>query len=365
MDVRTRRAGWPRFRISPRWERALNIVTIIALLLLVAGVVLWRIPSKYQILLPATAESVESQIYVANHPAPTGRGQFYMTFVSEPNTNLLTEIFGRLDPDATLEPLPPNYSQQQQIQQGQAEMLSSEQTAELVALCHLGYKNLCNGGVQVVQIESWSKAGNILKSGDVILAVDGKPVMTPDALRAALAAKAPSSTFAITFRRGGATLVRTVQTVRSPTKPYSTVLGIAINPAPPLNMPSKLPIDMKINPGNIGGPSAGLMFTLGLLNRLSPADLTHGLKIAGTGTISLDGSVGPIGGVKQKVIGAEWAHAKYFFVPCDGSNYDDAAKVVGHSMTLVPVKTLDNALSFLNALGSSKAPAIKACSALP
>src|SRR5947209_19869862 len=114
MDVRTRRAGWLRFRISPRWERALNIVTIIVLLLLVAGVVLWRIPSKYQILLPATAESVESQIYVANHPAPTGRGQFYMTFVSEPNTNLLTEIFGRLDPDATLEPLPPNYSQQQQ-----------------------------------------------------------------------------------------------------------------------------------------------------------------------------------------------------------------------------------------------------------
>jgi PDZ domain-containing protein len=107
---------------------------------------------------------------------------------------------------------------------------------------------------------------------------------------------------------------------------------------------------LKIDPGNIGGPSAGLMFTLGILNRLSPTDLTHGHRIAGTGTIALDGSVGAIGGVKQKVIGAEWAQAQYFFVPYDGGNYDDARKDVGSHMMLVPVHTLADALAFLRGL---------------
>jgi PDZ domain-containing protein len=105
------------------------------------------------------------------------------------------------------------------------------------------------------------------------------------------------------------------------------------------------------------------MFSLGILNRLSPTDLTHGVKIAGTGTINLDGTVGPIGGVKQKVIGAQWAHARYFFVPCTGGNDADATKVVGHSMTLVPVNTLDDALAFLQSLPGH--PRIGTCAATP
>jgi PDZ domain-containing protein len=142
----------------------------------------------------------------------------------------------------------------------------------------------------------------------------------------------------------------TAVTTHSPNKPYGPVLGIAIAAAPPLSFPSKLPIDMKIDAGSVGGPSAGLMFTLGLLNRISPTDLTHGYTIAGTGQINLDGTVSAIGGVKQKVIGAQWAHACYFFVPNDQGNYSDARKVVGKSMTLVGVNTLDDALNYLHNL---------------
>src|SRR5437879_8753590 len=90
--------------VSRRTERLINIATVVVLLLLVAVIALWRIPSQYQILLPATAESVTPKIYVAGHPPQSGRGDLLMTFVSEPQSNLLDEIFARLDPAATLMP---------------------------------------------------------------------------------------------------------------------------------------------------------------------------------------------------------------------------------------------------------------------
>ena len=333
-----------------RIDTVLNVMAIVATLALLVGVILWRIPSSYQLLLPAAAEPVDSKIYVSNHPASSGRGHFEMTFVEVEDSTLLYQIFGRFDPDASLEPLPPHYSASQNQQQNQTLMLDSTETAELVALCHLGYKSLCAGGVQVVQIEAYSKAGSVLRVGDVITAVDGKQVVAPDQLRAALVSRPPGSVFMLRVRRGGKVITVRAPSVRSQSTPYSTVLGIEIQEAPPQSVAAKLPVDIKIDPGDIGGPSAGLMFTLGILNRLSATDLTHGLTIAGTGTISLDGSVGPIGGVKQKVIGAQWAHAKYFFVPCAYGNYSDAKKVVGRSMKLVPVSSLDDALTFLKTM---------------
>ena len=336
METLKSRAGRFRFTLPPRVERGINITSIVLLVLMVIALILWRIPSSYQVLMPATAVSVDSQIYVGQHPAQTGRGHFLMTFVEEPDNNLLLSIVSRLDPDASVEPLPPNYSESQTVQQGQADMLSSEETAELVALCRVGYPSLCSGGVEVVQLTPYSKAGAVLKAKDVITAVDGVKVASPDGLRSALNSHPAGTRFKLTIRRAGKTLTVTVPSVLSPTAPHSTVLGIEVQTAAPLSIPATLPVDMKINPGNIGGPSAGLMLTLGLLNRLSPTDLTHGHNIAGTGTISLDGSVGPIGGVKQKVIGAEWAKAQYFFVPCAYGNYTDAQKVVGSSMRLGP-----------------------------
>jgi PDZ domain-containing protein len=174
--------------------------------------------------------------------------------------------------------------------------------------------------------------------------------MTPDQLKAALTKVQPGATVTLVVVRNQQHLTERVPTVKSPTAPHGAALGISIEAAPPLNFPSKLPIDIKIDAGNIAGPSAGLMFTLGILERLSPTDLTHGYKIAGTGTINIDGSVGAIGGVKQKVIGAEWAGAKYFFVPYDGGNYADAQKAVKPGMTLVPVHNLGDALHYLSTL---------------
>src|SRR5690349_25114419 len=98
------------FTVSRRVERYLNIATILAVILLVAVIVLWRVPSQYQILLPATAESVSPKIFVAGPPPQSGRGALYMTFVAEPDSNLPEEVLAPFDPDSTLEPKPPNYS---------------------------------------------------------------------------------------------------------------------------------------------------------------------------------------------------------------------------------------------------------------
>ena len=349
MAVTTKASGRLRFLGSGRVDRAINILTILVVLILIVGVVLWRIPSKYQILLPTSAESVDPKLYVSGHPAPTGRGQFYMSTVQEPDTSLLLEIFGRLNPDSTIEAVPTGYSNSQQLQAGRQEMLSSTQTAELVALCRVGYAKLCDGGVLVLQIEANSKANGVLKPSDIILQVNGVRTVTPTQLRATLGRSAPGSTVRVTFRRGSATSVRTIATIASPDQPIHAILGVGIDQAPAAFMPDKLPIDLKIDPGQIGGPSAGLIFTLGLLNRLSPTDLTHGCKIGGTGTIGLDGAVGAIGGVKQKIIGAKWAGVRYYFIPYDQGNYDEARKYAG-KLQLVSLHNLDEALSFLHSL---------------
>jgi PDZ domain-containing protein len=338
-----------RGSVLRRVERIVNVLSILVIVILITLFALMHIPSGYQVELPATAQPVSPKIYVAGHPPKTGWGQLYMTFVSEPDTNLLEQIYGWLDPDASLVPLPPHYSASQYQQETVQMMLTSQQTAELVALCHLGYK-LCNGGILVDSIAPYSKVGKSLQQGDVIISLNGKAVLTPDQLKAALTAVQPGATVSLGVVRNQQHLTPRAPTVRSPAAPHGAALGIYIEAAPPLSFPAKLPVDIKIDAGNIAGPSAGLMFTLGILEQLSPTDLTHGYKIAGTGTINIDGSVGAIGGVKQKVIGAEWAGAKYFIVPYDGGNYTDAKAVVKPGMTLVPVHNLNDALHFLATL---------------
>ena len=99
---------------------------------------------------------------------------------------------------------------------------------------------------------------------------------------------------------------------------------------------------------NIGGPSAGMMFTLEIIDSLTEEDITHGRRIAGTGTIDADGNVGAIGGMKQKTYGAIDAGAEYLLVPA--GNYDEAVAAAGDDISVVRVETLDDAMTFLNSL---------------
>ena len=111
------------------------------------------------------------------------------------------------------------------------------------------------------------------------------------------------------------------------------------------------PVDVEIDSRNIGGPSAGLMFTLEIIDELTPEDITHGHRIAGTGTINADGEVGAIGGMRQKTFGAIDAGAEYLLVP--SANYLEATEAAGDKIKVVEVGNIQDAMTFLNSLGAA------------
>jgi PDZ domain-containing protein len=334
--------------------------TAVTLLLVAAVAVLWNIQTNDLIFLPAQAEAIDSHITIAGHPQQQNRGTLCITFVDElsgAQANMLTELFERFNPNASIYPVkeiygpspPPPAQQQKQLI---SEMISSKQSAELAAFNALGHP-VPGEQVSVGNFYKESKAQGKLRVNDVILKANGQPIRTPQQLRDVIQRLRPGASVSLLVSRPLAKGTRTLH-VTIPTVSITGKAAIGILPQLTFSkMPTDLPYKVKIDSGEIGGPSAGLMFTLAIINRLSPSDLTHGYKIAGTGTIDPDGNVGPIGGVKQKVIGAREAGAEYFFVPayCDPTdcNYKEA-KPYAKGITLVPVYTLDQALAYLRHL---------------
>jgi Lon-like protease len=186
-------------------------------------------------------------------------------------------------------------------------------------------------------------AAALLEPGDFVLAVEGEEMTTIDVIRERLADREPGDVVELTLERAGDILeieVELGETVDEETGEPRAIIGITIGPFidPPAD----------INTNNVGGPSAGMMYTLALIDLLSEGDLTNGHVVAGTGTIEADGSVGGIGGIRQKVVAAEAAGADYMLVP--RSNYDDALTAEREDMELVSVATIDDALAFLDSL---------------
>ena len=221
---------------------------------------------------------------------------------------------------------------QQNKQEGALQMTSSQDAATAVALGELGYDVT---ELYVADVTEGSPAEGNLVTGDVVLRVDGAAVATPDEVVSAVTG-APAGT-AVTFvvRRDGKrqTVAVTPDTVDG--KPQ---VGIQVG----TKLIDDLPVDVTINlDDGIGGPSAGLMFSLGIYDTLTPGSLTGGETVAGTGTMDVSGAVGPIGGIQQKIAGARDAGAKLFLVPPD--NCADAAGAPNGDMRLVRADTMHDA----------------------
>ena len=212
-------------RIGPGAAAALAFV------LLVAVAVSWNIQTNDLIFLPAPAEAIDSHITVAGHPPRTHRGSFYITFVYEQQANLLTELYQRFNPNATIVPLRDYYgntipSAAQQQKESIAEMISSKQAAELAAFNALGYA-VPGEAVAVGAIDRQSHAVGKLRVNDVILAANGHPVRTPEELRKVVQALRPATPLALLVRRPTATGPRTLRlVVRTISLAGTTVIGI-------------------------------------------------------------------------------------------------------------------------------------------
>ncbi len=255
--------------------------------------------------------------------------------------NIYAALVAWLSPHQAVVPqseiCPPGQTAQQTQQQDTAEMTGSQQTATAAALSqlHIAYSTQ----VVVVQPEKGLPAYGVLKAGDVVTAVDGKPVTSTDGLTNLIAAHAAGRTLAMTISRNGQSKQVQVGTKESGGHP---VIGVEVTGQ------YKFPFTVTITVGAIGGPSAGLMFALGIIDKLTQDNLTGGKFIAGTGEIEASGKVDPIGGVQQKMVGAREAGATVFLTPA--SNCADAKSAVPAGLRLVKVSTLAQAVSYLQAL---------------
>ncbi|WP_377269487.1 PDZ domain-containing protein [Peterkaempfera sp. SMS 1(5)a] len=273
--------------------------------------------------------------------------------------SLVSAVIGWLRGDVAVVPhanlYPDNQTEQEAEQQNAEEFASSQDSAKAAALHELGYK--VGTDVIVESVVAGSPSQGRLHAGDVIKAVDGTAVTAPEQVAKLVTKHKPGQRTVFTVvpagQSGGATKKVDVTTVKAPDGDRAMV---GIQPGTSHIFP--FPIDIGLQ--DVGGPSAGLMFSLGIIDKLKPTDITGGKFIAGTGTITDSGEVGPIGGISMKTIAAREAGAQYFLTPAD--NCTEAARNTPGGLTLVKVKTLDDALKALDGIRSGHTDALPSCS---
>jgi PDZ domain-containing protein len=333
---------------ASRTRRMLLVAILIVVLLIVASSI---VPTDRGLEAPGVALAVESMVQVPPEHAHPSAGSFILTTVIQQTPITIGEwAYARLDPAMKIVPpaqiVPPNTTPQQQAQQGFQMLDESKTTAVVVGLRLAGYDVPAAGkGAAVDSVLAESLSQGLLKPGDIIIGVNGQPVATTADLIRLVGLQNTGDTVHLQTLRSGARRELDVRLLPPAAPGGSPRLGITVESA---GLDYKLPFPVKIVPQKIvGGPSAGLMFALAVYDALTPGDLTGGRRIAGTGTIGLDGAVGPIGGVEQKVAAAENAGATYFLSPAE--NYA-AAHAVARRIQVIEVTSAEQAIRFLAGL---------------
>lgn len=290
---------------------------------------------------------------------PAG-GHLNLTTVSatgpESKLGLLEALQGWLDPDIAVVPRETLYSDDQtaeEIEQRNAEdMEVSQEHAVAAALLELGIEPDARTAL-VAHIDSTAPAWGKLHAGDVILTVDGTVVTMPEEVSVEVRKHRPGEEVEFMVRRGGEDVAVRVGTRAAPDDANVAQVGIGVEAG------YEWPFDVRIQLDNVGGPSAGLMFALGIYDLLTAGDLTGGDYFAGTGTIADDGTVGPIGGIQQKIAKAHDEGAVAFLAPSD--NCAEAARSAPEDLLVLRVTNLDDALAALDAVTSGDATSVPAC----
>jgi PDZ domain-containing protein len=312
----------------------------------------------YYVSKPGMARELAPIVEVGDGNGKNEKGTFMLTTISLSKANIYTYALAKLSKYQELYPLEEIRAKDESEDEYNARQLhmmdGSKTTAIEVAYKKAGLpvKYRFNG-VYVMQIIQGMGAEKQLKPGDHLIAVDGKKFGSTDEFKELINQKKSGDKVEITYVRNEATKKAMIEI--QPFANDKNKVGIGVT----LVEDKEVMTDPKvtINTDEIGGPSAGLMFTLEIYNQLTKQDLTKGYRIAGTGTISPDGTVGSIGGIDFKVVAAHKAGAHIFFAPNEkgakNSNYQIAvktAKDIGTDMKIVPVDTFDEAVAYLEKL---------------
>lgn len=332
----------------------LTSVLAVALVLVVAVV---QVP--YVALIPGPTYNTLGQddagkpvIAVSGRPTYPDNGHLNMTTIRVVTPLTLVEALrGWFRQDYAVVPrdvvYPPNETDAQVRLQDQAAFKDSQSSATAAALRYLGVKGTVR--VLVGKVQQGAPAAGLVRVGDQIVSVDGQPVTDASRLRALIGTRTPGQPVRLSLRRAGRVVDVSVGTAAVTQKDGSVraVIGVETQER------TDFPVQVTISLGDIGGPSAGLMFALGIVDKLEPGSLTHGRFIAGTGTIDAQGAVGPIGGIQQKLIGARSQGATVFLVPA--ANCAEALSSPPSGLRLVKVTSLRDAVTELDNLGSGAA----------
>lgn len=278
-------------------------------------------------------------------------GALQLTTVSvQDHLTLFEALAGWLSPSDAVLPrevvFEPDKTTEQNTAETAQEMVDSQDAATSAALTYLGYKGTVT--VRVSAVTSGAPADGKLKAGDQLTTVDGTPVTGPAQLRKLISGRRVGAPVAIGYLRDGKAASVTLTTAPAPDNAKRAIIGIT--PGIRTDFPIKVDIKLK----EVGGPSAGLMFALGIVDELGPVDLTGGLNVAGTGEIDPDGKVSPIGGIAQKMRGAKAHGATVFLSPAE--NCEEARKTKPSGITLVKVDSLRSALAALQTLREHGTP---------
>jgi PDZ domain-containing protein len=300
------------------------------------------IPSGEYIYLPDDPKKVDGLVNVPGESQEDDDASsgVYMVDIVIRKASLLERLFPEIHGGSSLVPAkefnPENLPARVRREQSLAEMTASQKIATAVALRELGY-TVDSLGLEVKEVEVGSPADGPLKPGDLITEAEGEPVKTPEELRTVMEDVEPGESVRLQIERDGEEQDVTVGTKESSDQPPRAIMGILIEPQ------LDFPVDITIDAGQVGGPSAGLAFALDIYDELGE-DIDEGRKVVVTGALDLDGRVVAIGGIKQKTYAAHDADADLFLVP--DRNAADARKYAGDTR-VVPISSFREALSIL------------------
>ena len=321
-------------------QRVTAAVGVLALIGLVFAINFYRLPVVA--LSPGPMEDVLARLKVEGSRVYDSEGKLYLTSVGiDDDVRFYEALLDMANRDVQLLPRAELYPEEQdstEIDKENAALMDrSKETATVVALREVGYE-IEPSGVEVTQVVAGTPADGKLRAGDRILEADGRAVDSTDEVRAAITRHEIGERVAFRVDRDDTEKNVSVQVQEADDQPR---VGILLRDLFP-DLPVKVSIETE---NNIGGPSAGLMFTLSIIDKLTPEDLTGGRRIAGTGEIALDGGVLPVGGVAEKLIAVRRLGVTTFLIPAE--NCDSVRGRVPDGLRLVKVSKITDALRFL------------------
>jgi PDZ domain-containing protein len=387
---------------SPKWRWVAVPVAVLGFLAIGTVLVAAITPSKFFVnkqgceekepgddcsvefaLVPADAQAVEPRLDIEGTTIYPSDGEVYFVTIRQPKITMLDWFVTRRSPAArmlTYQNKYGNQTEEQLLQSGQRQMTGAKDRATYVALKAAGFPVSRKNGAAVVDYVICVKAneantecieeppaGEVLKANDVITELDGKPIDTLDDLQPVLAKVKAGDSVPITLERDGEKIETEITTIQAPGEDEPrTIIGFSPVDTTTVDLPDGISVDFDTE--GIGGPSAGLAFTLTLIDEITEGNLMGDGRIAVTGEIDIDGNVGAIGGLNSKASAVQQVGVKYFLVPAGQPDIGDdparpnrdsvefARSVVGDNVEIIPVATLDEALAVLERLGGDPVP---------